>query len=130
MKIRLPGAELFHADGQTQTDMTRVMVAFHNFVNTSKQGNGENFIMRNFMRQYLQPMALEWPKGYDKTEGASSSYLKDDKWFHRTQNRFILIQILHLHVCYVFRPVLRQSSGMSMPNLIKEDIIMSKRPLV
>ena len=29
MKIRLMGAELFHADGQT--DMTKLIVAFRNF---------------------------------------------------------------------------------------------------
>jgi hypothetical protein len=57
MKILLLGAELFHADGQTETDMTKPMVAFHNFVNTSK--NGEMFMMRNFMTPYLHPVALE-----------------------------------------------------------------------
>jgi len=34
--------------------------------------------------------------------------------FCRTQRRFILIQIEPLHVCYMFRPVLRPSSGMSI----------------
>jgi len=34
--------------------------------------------------------------------------------FSRTQHRFILIQIMPLHVCYVFRPVLRPSVGLSM----------------
>jgi len=48
---------LFHAD--RQTDMTKLMVAFHNFVNTSKKGNGEKFIMRNFVPPYLHPVALE-----------------------------------------------------------------------
>jgi hypothetical protein len=32
MKIRLVGAGLFHADGQT--DMTKLNVAFHDFVNS------------------------------------------------------------------------------------------------
>jgi hypothetical protein len=32
--MRPVGAELFHADGQT--DMTKLIVAFHNFVNVSK----------------------------------------------------------------------------------------------
>jgi len=32
MKIRPVGAELFHADGQT--DMRKLLVAFHNFANT------------------------------------------------------------------------------------------------
>jgi len=34
MKICPVGAERFHADGQT--DMTKLIVAFHNFANTSK----------------------------------------------------------------------------------------------
>ena len=59
MKIRSFGAELFHADKQTQTDMTKLVVAFHNFVNTSKKGKGEKFIMRNFVTPYLHPLALE-----------------------------------------------------------------------
>ena len=43
MKIRLVGAELFHADGRTyeridrQTDMTNIIVAFCNFANASKR---------------------------------------------------------------------------------------------
>jgi hypothetical protein len=35
MKIRPVGAELFHADGQT--DMTKLMVAFRNFANAPKK---------------------------------------------------------------------------------------------
>jgi len=35
MKIRPVGAELFHADGQT--DMTKPVVAFRNFANTPKK---------------------------------------------------------------------------------------------
>jgi hypothetical protein len=34
MKIRLVGAELFHADGQR--DMAKLMVAFRNFANAPK----------------------------------------------------------------------------------------------
>ena len=36
MKIRPVGAELFHADGRTdgRTDMTKLIVAFHNFAYT------------------------------------------------------------------------------------------------
>jgi hypothetical protein len=37
MKNRPVGAELFHADGQT--DMTKVMVAFRNFANARKNGS-------------------------------------------------------------------------------------------
>jgi len=38
MKIRPVGAELFHADGRTdgQTDMTKPIVAFRNFLNVPK----------------------------------------------------------------------------------------------
>jgi len=43
VKIRPVGAELFHSDGQTdrhdsQTDMTKVKVAFRNFANAPKKG--------------------------------------------------------------------------------------------
>jgi hypothetical protein len=34
MKICLVGAEFFHADGQT--DMNKLLVVFHNFVNATK----------------------------------------------------------------------------------------------
>ena len=39
MKIRPVGAELFHADRRTdgQTDMTKIIVAFRNFVNAPKE---------------------------------------------------------------------------------------------
>jgi hypothetical protein len=38
MKIRLMGAELFRADGETdgQTDMTKLIVVFRNFANAPK----------------------------------------------------------------------------------------------
>jgi len=36
MKLRPVGAELFHTDGQT--DMTKLIIAFHNFANASKNG--------------------------------------------------------------------------------------------
>jgi methyltransferase-like protein len=38
MKIRQMVAEFFHADGRTagQTDMTKVVVAFHNYANARK----------------------------------------------------------------------------------------------
>jgi hypothetical protein len=40
MKIHPMGAELFHADGRTdrQTDMTKLTVAFRNFVTVPKKG--------------------------------------------------------------------------------------------
>jgi hypothetical protein len=44
MKIRPVGAELFNTDGQTDkqtnrgTDMTKLIVEFHNFANASKGG--------------------------------------------------------------------------------------------
>jgi hypothetical protein len=36
MKIRLVGAELFHTDRRTETDVTKLIVAFRNFANASK----------------------------------------------------------------------------------------------
>jgi hypothetical protein len=36
MKVCPEGAELFHADGQT--DMTKVTIAFHNFMNILTKG--------------------------------------------------------------------------------------------
>jgi hypothetical protein len=39
MKIRPMGAELFHADGQT--DMTKLILASSNFVNAPKNGRFE-----------------------------------------------------------------------------------------
>jgi hypothetical protein len=36
MKIRLLGAEFFHADGRT--DKTKLIVAFYNFANAPKDG--------------------------------------------------------------------------------------------
>jgi len=39
MKTRSEGAKLFHADGQTEreTDMTKLIVAFHNFADAPKK---------------------------------------------------------------------------------------------
>jgi D-mannonate dehydratase len=39
MKIRLVGAELFHEDERTdgQTDMAKLIVAFHNFAKATNQ---------------------------------------------------------------------------------------------
>jgi hypothetical protein len=52
----------------------------------------------------------------------------------RTQRRFILLQILLLHVvCFMFRPVLGPSSGMSIQISYKgkhEDMIKSTDRLV
>jgi len=39
MKIRSVGADLFHADGQTDT--TKLMVAFRNFENAPKKRPGK-----------------------------------------------------------------------------------------
>ena len=36
IKIRPVGAELFHADGQTERQTTKLIVAFRNFVNAPK----------------------------------------------------------------------------------------------
>jgi len=42
-KIRLVRAEMFHADGQTnrETNMTKLIVAFHNFSNAPKMNRKE-----------------------------------------------------------------------------------------
>jgi hypothetical protein len=46
MKIRPVGAELFHADGQTdrRTDMTKLMVAFRNFANAPTKKEVSNYL--------------------------------------------------------------------------------------
>ena len=55
MKIRPVGIELFHADGQTrrrmyrQTDMTKVIVAFHNFTNAPKHFYYLNKVLNKFI---------------------------------------------------------------------------------
>jgi len=36
MKIRQAGAEVFHANGRTQTDMRKLIDTFHNFANAPK----------------------------------------------------------------------------------------------
>jgi len=45
MKIRPVGAELFHADGwmDGRTNMTKQIVAFHNFANAHKYGHCLNY---------------------------------------------------------------------------------------
>jgi hypothetical protein len=45
MKIRPLGAELFHADGQT--DMTKLIGALHNFANAPKNGLPVNPVLKN-----------------------------------------------------------------------------------
>jgi hypothetical protein len=40
MKIRLVGAEFFHAAERTQTEMTKVIVFFSNFAKKPKNANG------------------------------------------------------------------------------------------
>jgi hypothetical protein len=42
MKIRPVGAELLHADGQT--DMPKLIVALRNFANAPKNGNFHKFV--------------------------------------------------------------------------------------
>jgi hypothetical protein len=51
--------------------------------------------------------------------------------FRRTQLWFILIKNVPLHVCYMFRPVFRPSSGMSIQKYYKGrcEKIESKGPL-
>jgi hypothetical protein len=42
MKIRLVGAELFHADRRTDRDMTKLIAAFRNFANAPKSWSSIN----------------------------------------------------------------------------------------
>jgi len=53
MKIRPVGAELFHVDGRTdrQTQMTTLIVTFHNFANATKRGV-ENTFLHSARRSY------------------------------------------------------------------------------
>jgi hypothetical protein len=46
MKIRPVGAELFHADEERQTDMTKLTVAFRNFAKAPKKRLGKQKLMR------------------------------------------------------------------------------------
>jgi len=58
MKVHPVGADLFHADGQTyrQTDMMKLVVAFHNFANTPK--NQSVYVMF-----FFPPNAPTCPRG-------------------------------------------------------------------
>jgi hypothetical protein len=59
MKIRPMGGVLFHADGQTegrmvrhtdgQTDMTKLIVAFHNFIHTLKNSRQCSTLVQNVL---------------------------------------------------------------------------------
>ena len=51
MRVRLEGGELFHVDGLTdrQTDMTKLIVAFHNFSNAPKNTLKSNFHINNIL---------------------------------------------------------------------------------
>jgi hypothetical protein len=55
MKIRQKGAELLHADGQTdrQTDMTKLTVAFLNFANAPKNPQPISFSYLIFIHDQL-----------------------------------------------------------------------------
>jgi len=46
MKIHLVGAKLFHINAQTDrwTDMTKLLVTFHNFANVPKTRTHFNFL--------------------------------------------------------------------------------------
>jgi len=43
MKIRPVGAVLFHADGQTDTGVTKLIVAFRNSANARRKGDLQKF---------------------------------------------------------------------------------------
>jgi hypothetical protein len=51
------GAELFHADGQTdrKTDMTKLIVAFHNYANAPKNNHSS---VKNLLRQWEKAKIL------------------------------------------------------------------------
>jgi hypothetical protein len=54
MKFPLVGAQLFRVDGQT--DMTKLLVAFRNFVNAPKNWKNLNFLVTNQMTlKFLKP---------------------------------------------------------------------------
>jgi IS5 family transposase len=89
MKIRQVGAELFHADRQTdgRTEMTKLRVAFRNFANAPK--NACNGFSRNNKGSYgLQYTAgcysenlLKLQSSTDKSQGArpvASHYVKNN----------------------------------------------------
>jgi hypothetical protein len=60
-KIRLVGAELFHADGRT--DITKLIVAFRNFVNAPKKISFENLGGSAFNIQTCSYHASTWLGG-------------------------------------------------------------------
>jgi hypothetical protein len=63
MKIRQVGAELFHADGQT--DITKLVAALHNFANAAQYNvrdcnifvysHKSSFILRNILKVFHYP---------------------------------------------------------------------------
>jgi hypothetical protein len=67
MTIRPLGAELFHAEVQTdeQTDMTNLTVAFRNFANPHKKKNGIKLREINLLPEILQRGNI-FKHGHDK----------------------------------------------------------------
>jgi len=51
MKIRLVGAEMFHAGGQT--DMTKLIVAFCNFANAPKNAQVSLVLRLNYVHEQV-----------------------------------------------------------------------------
>jgi len=45
MEIRPVGAELFHAGGRTDTDMTKLIIAFRDFANAPKKSSTEKLML-------------------------------------------------------------------------------------
>jgi hypothetical protein len=78
MKISPVGAELFHADGQTDgrpdRDMTKLIVDFRNFANASKKGHSWTIQLVSCM-----PMAEISDKGEIRSDRCLP-VMKVDSW--------------------------------------------------
>jgi hypothetical protein len=73
IKIRPVAAELFHADGRTETDVTKLIVTFRNYANTPKMAincatylneNSQNFCPRTDRLHYPVRNRMMFSKKY------------------------------------------------------------------
>ena len=68
MKIRPVGAELFHADGRTdtdrQTDTTKLTVSFRNFVNAPKKYDVMSISIGLTTKQSVAPAHFHLPHNH------------------------------------------------------------------
>jgi hypothetical protein len=102
------------------------------FPNYKEMFKGVQFFFltnRSHERKRMYFVCLQWHTGaaYDFTASIGVAYILH--LFSRKQHTFILIQIVPLYACYMFRPVLRPSSGMSIQISFKGNIINFKGPL-